>query len=81
MNIYIYISYIIIILGLRIPRNIEFKWNGPFLNGVYLQKGIRNETYLFFQQCGYFVQATEILKVTAASANRLHVVASILELT
>tara|TARA_R100000734_G_C3276261_1_gene71007 strand:- start:269 stop:589 length:321 start_codon:yes stop_codon:yes gene_type:complete len=27
------------------------------------------------------VQATEILKVTAASANRLHVVASILELT
>ena len=55
--------------------------NGSDVFSLFKTKSISANTTVELLSQPLVVQASEILKVTAATANRLHVVASILEVT
>tara|TARA_Y100000114_G_scaffold155984_1_gene181622 strand:+ start:1190 stop:1510 length:321 start_codon:yes stop_codon:yes gene_type:complete len=55
--------------------------NGSDVFSLFKTKSISANTTIELLSQPLVVQASEILKVTAATANRLHVVASILEVT
>jgi hypothetical protein len=55
--------------------------NGSSVYSLFKVKAIGANTTVELLTAPLIVQAGEILKVTAATANRLHVVASILEIT
>jgi|TARA_R100001369_G_scaffold27722_1_gene49908 hypothetical protein len=55
--------------------------NGSTVYSLFKTKAVGANTTVELLTAPLVVQAGEILKVTAATANRLHVVASILEIT
>ena len=55
--------------------------NGSDVYSLFKTKSISSNGTTELLSAPLVLQATEILKVTAATANRLHVVASILEIT
>ena len=55
--------------------------NGSDVYSLFKTKSVSANGTVELLTAPLVVQATEILKVTAATANRLHVVASILEIT
>ena len=55
--------------------------NGSDVYSLFKTKSVSAHGTVELLTAPLVVQATEILKVTAATANRLHVVASILEIT
>ena len=55
--------------------------NGSDVDSLFKTKSVSANGTVELLTAPLVVQATEILKVTAATANRLHVVASILEIT
>tara|TARA_R100001244_G_scaffold44785_1_gene40606 strand:- start:1177 stop:1497 length:321 start_codon:yes stop_codon:yes gene_type:complete len=55
--------------------------NGSDVYSLFKTKSVSANNTVELLTAPLVVQATEILKVTAATANRLHVVASILEIT
>jgi len=55
--------------------------NGSAVYSLFKTKAVGANTTVELLTAPLVVQAGEILKVTAATANRLHVVASILEIT
>ena len=55
--------------------------NGSSVYSLFKTKSVSANGTVELLTAPLVVQATEILKVTAATANRLHVVASILEIT
>jgi hypothetical protein len=55
--------------------------NGSSVFSLFRVKAVGANTTIELLTAPLVVQTTEILKVTAATANRLHVVASILEVT
>jgi len=55
--------------------------NGSDVYSLFKTKSVSANSTVELLTAPLVVQATEILKVTAATANRLHVVASILEIT
>ena len=55
--------------------------NGSDVFSLFKTKSISANGTVELLSAPMVLQATEILKVTAATANRLHVVASILEIT
>ena len=55
--------------------------NGSDVFSLFKTKAVSSNNTLELLSAPLVVQAEEILKVTAATANRLHVVASILEVT
>lgn len=55
--------------------------NGSSVYSLFKTKAVGANSTTELLTAPLVVQATEILKVTAATANRLHVVASVLEIT
>ena len=55
--------------------------NGSDVYSLFKTKSVSANSTVELLTAPLVVQATEILKVTAATANRLHVIASILEIT
>jgi hypothetical protein len=55
--------------------------NGSDVYSLFKTKSVSANSTVELLTAPLVVQATEILKVTAATANRLHVVASVLEIT